>query len=120
MRFGRYALVAAMLALGVPLVAQQNAGGTITGKVTDAETKLPILDARVVIAGGFEATSNQNGDYRLVNVKAGSVQVRVFRIGFASSANAMDARSKRGPTGRTGTPPKAWRDCTGNEKRPRG
>ncbi len=98
MRFGRYALVAAMLALGVPLVAQQNAGGTITGKVTDAETKLPVLDARIVIVGGFEATSNQSGDYRLVNVKAGSVQVRVFRIGFASSAQVVNVIANQSTT----------------------
>ncbi len=98
MRFSRYAFVAALLALGVPLAAQQTVGGTITGKVTDAETKLPILDARVVIAGGFEATTNQTGDYRLVNVRAGAVQVRVFRIGFASSSQLVNVIAAQATT----------------------
>ena len=43
-------LLTAILLFAGGLLAQK----TITGKVTDAETKLPVLDARVVIAGGFE------------------------------------------------------------------
>src|SRR5204863_9881377 len=46
--------------------------GIITGKVTDAETKLPIADVRVAIArAAIAAPTNAQGEFRLANVRAG-------------------------------------------------
>lgn len=88
--FRRLAVVVAVpLSVLLPgaLLAQT---GTISGRVTDAATKLPISEARVVIAGtGFEAQTNGGGEYRLVNVRPGPVAVRVFRIGFQSKADTV-------------------------------
>ena len=86
MRFGRYALVAAMLALGVPLAAQQTAGGAIVGRVTDRVNGQPISDVRVQIVGTQRGgLTRTNGTYRIVGVPNGTYTVRASRIGFAAA-----------------------------------
>lgn len=86
MRFGRYALVAAMLALGVPLAAQQTAGGAIVGRVTDRVNGQPITDVRVQIVGTQRGgLTRTNGTYRIVGVPNGTYTVRASRIGFAAA-----------------------------------
>lgn len=67
-------------------VGAQTPTGTISGKVIDAATKLPISDVRVVLVGTqFAAPTNKDGEYRLVNVQAGQVTVGALRIGYKSS-----------------------------------
>ena len=79
----RLVAVGALLVLAAPLHAVQAQTGTITGKVTDAATKLPIADVRVVITGTtFEAQTGRDGEYRLINVRPGPVTVSAFRIGY--------------------------------------
>jgi TonB-dependent starch-binding outer membrane protein SusC len=86
MRFGRYAFVAALLALGVPLVAQQTAGGVVAGRVTDRVSGQPVSDVRVQIVGTQRgALTRANGAYRIAGVPNGTYTVRASRIGYAAA-----------------------------------
>jgi len=94
----RQVLTAAMVALGaLPMAANGLAAqtGTITGKVTNAESGRPIENATIKasVAGGtsFGAVSGADGSFRLVNLPNGSYTVSVSAIGFApkSSANVQ-------------------------------
>ncbi len=89
MRFGRYAFVAALLALGVPLAAQQPAGGAITGRVTDRVSGQAVSDVRVQIVGTQRGgLTRTNGSYRIVGVPNGTYTVRASRIGYAAATAA--------------------------------
>ncbi|MEX2584499.1 MAG: carboxypeptidase-like regulatory domain-containing protein, partial [Gemmatimonadota bacterium] len=57
--------------------------GTVTGRVTDAQTAQPLASAQVSIpALGTGALTQQNGRFILINVPAGTHQVTVQRIGY--------------------------------------
>ena len=65
------------------LEAQQT--GSVTGTVTDAASLRPVSDARVFIAGtAVQAFTDVEGSYRLSEVPAGSVEMRLERLGYAS------------------------------------
>jgi len=82
-------VVVALLALS-PLSVAMAQTGTIVGKVTDVATKQPISDVRLVLSGGAaETQSNKDGEFRLVNVKAGSVIVAAFRLGYKTKADTL-------------------------------
>ena len=76
--------------LVLPFSAALAQTGTISGKVTDAATKQPIADVRVVISGtAFEAQTNKDGEYRLTNVRPGVPRISAFRIGYKSSQDTV-------------------------------
>ena len=81
---GLGALVMAFLLVVPGLGAQQ--GGTVTGRVVDAQGAQPIPAAQVFIAnlelGGL---TQQNGRYLLQNVPAGTHTVSVSRIGYRTT-----------------------------------
>ena len=94
----RRLLISTLLAFGaLPVVAAGLAAqsGTITGKVTNAESGRPIENATVkaAVAGGmsYGAVSGADGAFRIVNLPAGSYTVSVSAIGFApkSSSNVQ-------------------------------
>ncbi|WP_411278667.1 SusC/RagA family TonB-linked outer membrane protein [Gemmatimonas sp.] len=86
----RLSVIAAVLLIAVPSRALLAQTGTISGKVTDAATALPVADARVVLAGTtFEAQTNRTGDYRLTNVKPGRTGVSVFRLGYKAKRDSV-------------------------------
>ena len=78
---------AAILALTLPLAAlaaQQT--GTIRGTVSDSLTRGPISGAQVSIVGTTRgALTDARGEYRLGEVREGTVRVRVQRIGYLPS-----------------------------------
>ncbi|MCZ8203314.1 SusC/RagA family TonB-linked outer membrane protein [Gemmatimonas sp.] len=81
----RWAAAVTSLVLAGSLGAQQAPTGTISGKVIDAATKLPISDVRISLVGTMlAAPTNKDGEYRLLNVRAGSVSVAALRIGYKS------------------------------------
>ena len=85
LRITRWAAAVTSLALAGSLGAQQAPTGTVSGKVVDAATKLPISDVRIVLVGTqFAAPTNKDGEYRLVNVRAGSATLGALRIGYKS------------------------------------
>lgn len=82
--FSRLAAAIAVLASTVPLAAQQPATGTISGKVTDAASGRPVVDAQVRIVGTTRgAATATDGTYRIPGVPVGVVTLRTQRIGYA-------------------------------------
>ena len=82
------------LAVGVlalsPFSAALAQTGTIVGKVTDAATKLPISDVRVVLSGAAaETQTNKDGDFRLLNVRPGTVIVAAYRLGYKTKSDTI-------------------------------
>ena len=74
-------------ALGMlPLSAEAQQTGTVTGRVTNAGGS-PLGGARVQIVGTTLGTmSGTDGTYRIPGVAAGTQQVRALRLGYASQA----------------------------------
>ena len=90
------AAVAASISLtSTTLYAQQGAGvGTIEGTVTDAGTGRPIEGAQVgAVTAGIGAVTNVNGRYRLQNVPARSVEIRVRMVGYSPSTKTVNVQS---------------------------
>ncbi|MFN9204332.1 MAG: carboxypeptidase-like regulatory domain-containing protein, partial [Gemmatimonas sp.] len=66
-----------------PTLPAQGAGGTITGRVTDAATGQPIQQARVLVSGTQNGTlTAENGRYSLRVTETGAVTLEVSRIGY--------------------------------------
>jgi len=72
------------LLAALPLAAQSpNATGVVEGRVTSAATGEPLELARVTVEGtAGEAFSEPGGQFRLTQVPAGEVRLRVFRTGL--------------------------------------
>lgn len=82
--FLRFTAALAVLTLALPLEAQQAATGTISGKVTDAASGRPVVDAQVRVVGTTRvAATGTDGSYRLAGVPVGVVTLRAQRIGYA-------------------------------------
>ncbi|NBY30889.1 MAG: hypothetical protein EBQ67_08755 [Sphingobacteriia bacterium] len=63
----------------------QNSGstGTLSGKVTDADDKLPLIGVNVVIKGSsLGSSSNLDGLYSIARIPAGQYQVEVSYLGY--------------------------------------
>jgi TonB-dependent starch-binding outer membrane protein SusC len=89
-KVSRLAAVAASLLFALPAAGLQAQTGTISGKVTDAATKAPLADVRVVISGtAFETQTNREGEYRLLNVRPGVTGVSAFRIGYKAKQDTI-------------------------------
>jgi outer membrane receptor for ferrienterochelin and colicins len=91
----RRLLTLTLLALGaLPVVAAglSAQAGTITGKVSNAETGRPIENATIkaAVAGGtsYGAVTGADGAFRLVNLPDGAYTVSVSAIGFAPKSSA--------------------------------
>lgn len=83
-RWRLYATVAVSLMLsaaaGRVAVAQQ---GTISGRVTAQGAGNPLADANVLVLGSnATASTNEDGRFSLKNVRAGTHEVQVLRVGF--------------------------------------
>jgi TonB-dependent SusC/RagA subfamily outer membrane receptor len=76
----------------LPLLAfAQQGTGTITGRVTETGTALPVADAQVVIVGTTRgARTDAEGRYRITDVPAGQAVVRALRIGYSSTAQNIN------------------------------
>ena len=82
------ALVAA--ALPVQKAAAQGTG-TVRGTVIDSTSQQPVSGAQVILVGTNRTTyTDASGGYRFTGVTAGSVTVRVQRIGFAARATTVN------------------------------
>lgn len=78
---GSWIALCAMLFTGV--LNAQNETGTITGKITDKENA-PVPNVNVGIVGnGHGAASDQNGEFQIAGVPAGTYVLGVTAIGFA-------------------------------------
>ncbi len=85
----RLALLAGLVGaslLAAPRAEAQVAGGTITGRVTDAATGNPVAQVRVLVSGTQNGTlTSDNGRYTLRVTTTGAVTLDVNRIGFEAT-----------------------------------
>src|SRR5947208_295047 len=87
-RFFQGTLVALVTAAFGASVA--SAQGTITGRITATGTSEALGDARVLVVGtNAAAETDQNGNYRLTNVRSGNVDVQVLRVGYATQKKTV-------------------------------
>ena len=80
----RVVRVVAALFASSPVLAQT---GSITGRVTAADTVTPVIGAQVTVAGMQLGTiTGDDGRYTIARVPAGRYTVRAQRIGFAADS----------------------------------
>ncbi len=78
-------LLAAAVGVAPAALVAQATTGVITGRVTDRASGAPIAAAQIQVVGSQRGTTTgDNGSFRIAGVPAGSVQLRVLRIGFAA------------------------------------
>jgi TonB-dependent SusC/RagA subfamily outer membrane receptor len=87
MRLSRVPRVALTLARAIAIVATSAsvawAQGTITGTVTAQGSAQPLEEVRVIVIGtSVFTTTGADGRYTLRNVPAGTVDIRVLRVGY--------------------------------------
>jgi TonB-linked SusC/RagA family outer membrane protein len=75
----------------LPAIAQvPTATGTIRGRITLKENAQPVQSAQVAVAGTrYGAVTNTTGDYRITGVPAGTVTLRVTRIGYQAATQSV-------------------------------
>ena len=82
------ALTAAILIAAPGLSAQQ--GGTVTGRISDSQTGLPIGAVQVFIPNlDLGGLTQQNGRYLLQNIPAGTHELNLARIGYRTMAQQV-------------------------------
>jgi hypothetical protein len=87
-----------MLLLFLSLPSLLLAQGRISGKVTDLETGEPLIGANVLVVGtSFGAATDVNGEYLIINLSAGTVEVKCSYIGYQSITQS-DVRVTTGLT----------------------
>ncbi|MEX2529368.1 MAG: carboxypeptidase-like regulatory domain-containing protein [Gemmatimonadota bacterium] len=67
-------------------------GGSLSGRILDAETALPIRDAVVEIVGSGEVVgtrTDERGEFHFSDVRAGSYRVRAMRLGYAAGESEV-------------------------------
>ena len=82
----RWSLMAAglALALAVPSAGFAQGAAGVTGRVADSTSGQPVAGARVTVVGTTTgATTDLNGRYTIHGLSAGTITLRVQRIGFA-------------------------------------
>jgi outer membrane receptor protein involved in Fe transport len=81
--------VSSFLLVSAALLSAQAAGaqelGRITGRTSDAASQAPLSEVQVYLVGvNMGALSRQNGAYVILNVPAGSYELRAERIGLTT------------------------------------
>lgn len=72
------------------------ADGTISGRVTDGSTKLPLGGVRVTVAGSpLEAYTTRDGRYVLINVPAGEQTLTFSYVGYPAAAKTVEVDADR-------------------------
>jgi len=67
--------------------------GTVSGMVSDAESREPIKDATASASGVIRSNTDVNGEYILDEVPAGLVAVNVSKSGYVSQTKTVDLTS---------------------------
>ncbi len=83
-------------ALAIPLSAQQS---SISGLITDKVSSSPVGDARILLGNTNRfAVTNSSGRYVLNDVPAGSYELRVVAVGYASQAQPVQVAAAASAT----------------------
>jgi TonB-dependent receptor len=89
-------LVLVALTVALPLSAQSPAAGSISGRVSDASSKLALAGARVSVVGtALETFTSTRGDYLLSEVPAGVHTVVVSYLGYAEATRPASVAAGR-------------------------
>jgi len=84
-----FGIAVALFGVGGIAVAQAGTG-TLAGKVLDRGTNLPIAEAQLQLAGTVRgARSNEQGEYRITSVPAGTYTLRVIRLGYSQTTPSV-------------------------------
>jgi hypothetical protein len=77
----RFKIILFLTFISTSLFAQ--VAGTIRGRVTDADTKQPLMGTNVIIVGTNRgAATDASGEYRIDKIPVGTYQVRFAYIGY--------------------------------------
>jgi outer membrane receptor protein involved in Fe transport len=89
--------VVAVLFLGAP-AAHAETRGKLTGTITDARTREPLIGVNIVLAGtAMGAATDPDGVFLILNVPAGTYEVRISSIGYSTRV-VRDVRINAGQT----------------------
>ncbi len=92
---GRSAAIVPRTALMVSAVRQrgQQSTGTVVGRIADAGTGAPVIDAAVVIDDTrYAARTRADGRYTLIGVSGGTYAVTVHRLGYIPATKTATVR----------------------------
>src|SRR5689334_8160063 len=74
-----------------PALLSAQANGTISGRVIDRATQLPVQGAQVIVVGTQRGTqTDQEGRYTISGLPEGSYQVTVRRVGYGSTSQRVN------------------------------
>jgi TonB-dependent receptor len=86
----RVLLLTGLFASAVALSAQAVSTGTIEGRVYNARRGEYVENARITVDGsGQQVLTDATGQYRLTNLPAGTVTLKIFYTGLGSSAEVV-------------------------------
>src|SRR5687768_10324878 len=86
-------LVAIPFLAGAPAYAQAQAG-SVTGRVVDARSQLPVAGAAISVDGARpSAATGSDGRFRLSNISAGTHRLSVTSIGYAAMEQSVNVTS---------------------------
>lgn len=92
----RILVLIALGAIAPALASAQVAGGAISGRVTDATTRLALGGVRVTLAGSGAATyTSSDGAYVLTNVPGGTQTVLFSYVGYPEAAQTITVAAGR-------------------------
>src|SRR5947209_20371902 len=67
-----------------PCLTLSGTTGKIAGKLTDAQSKEPLVGANVLIMGtALGASSDVEGNYFIINIPPGAVTLKISAVGYA-------------------------------------
>src|SRR5262245_23644372 len=89
------AATASVVLLG-PAALRAQQGGTIAGRVRDIGNQQPLGSAQVELVGTVRgASTNDDGEYRLAGVAAGTYTLRVQRIGYSPTTRSVTVTNRQ-------------------------
>lgn len=87
----RVAALTAALLLPVAGAEAQTETGTVVGQVVQTATGMPLSNVQVTVAGSNVGTvTDQNGRFRIANVRPGTRQIRAQMIGYRTATETVE------------------------------
>lgn len=76
-------LLLSFLLISTSVILAQSGVGKLSGKITDAETKEPLIGANLIISNTMlGAATDVNGEYFILNISPGEYSVKVSYVGY--------------------------------------
>jgi TonB-linked SusC/RagA family outer membrane protein len=86
-------------ALATSALGAQTQPSSVTGRVTDATTRQPVVAVHVQVVGtALGAQTNTEGHYTIRGVSPGQVEVRALRVGYAEQRQAVTVTAGQAAT----------------------